>query len=112
MIDELALKIVKKLNLCGSAGLKVVLNSNYVLEVNPRISGTTLLGRAYTDICIPAALIDMADNTWNNNLDLVTVDKLSLELDLIPNLSKSILGEVYAFQYFLNVVDIIKMENV
>ncbi|MGG0256894.1 ATP-grasp domain-containing protein [Bacillus toyonensis] len=103
-IKKLALKIAKKLNLCGSAELEVIWepysNSIYVLEVNPRISGTTLLGEAYTDISIPKNLIDMADNTWNNDLDFVTTNKLSIELDLTPDLPKSKLGEVYALPTF------------
>ncbi|QWI72985.1 ATP-grasp domain-containing protein (plasmid) [Bacillus mycoides] len=103
-INNIALKIAKELHLCGSAELEVVWdlhsNSVHVLEVNPRTSGTTLLGMAYTNISIPATLIDMADNTWNNSLDFVTTDKLSIELDLISNLSKSMIGEVYALPTF------------
>ncbi|MDZ3952326.1 ATP-grasp domain-containing protein [Bacillus thuringiensis] len=103
-IDYLALKTAKKLNLCGSAEFDVVWDSNsnsiYVLAVNPRIGGNTLLGGAYTNINISKILIDMADNTWNNNVDFIAADKLSVELDVISNLPKSILGEVYALPTF------------
>ncbi|HDR8072388.1 TPA: hypothetical protein QCY71_005496 [Bacillus cereus] len=76
------------------------MNSIHVLEVNPRTSGTTLLGMAYTNISIPKTLIDMADNTWNKSLDFFTTDKISIELDLIPELSNSMIGEVYALPTF------------
>ncbi|PER97703.1 hypothetical protein CN488_31195, partial [Bacillus anthracis] len=76
------------------------LNSIYVLEMNPRINGSTLMGMAHTNISIPKTLIDMADNTWNNSLDVVTTDKFSLLLDLIPGLSKRIITEVSSLPTF------------
>ncbi|MFQ6339865.1 ATP-grasp domain-containing protein [Bacillus sp. AF62] len=104
LIRNIALKIARKLKLCGCAELEVVwdshLNAIYVLEMNPRINGSTLMGMAQTNISIPKTLIDMADNTWNNSLDVVTADRFSLLLDVIPGVSKRILNEVSALPTF------------
>ncbi|MGG0257259.1 ATP-grasp domain-containing protein [Bacillus toyonensis] len=103
-VENIALKIANELNLCGCAELEIIWepysNSIHVLEVNLRTGGNTLLGMAYTNINIPAMLIDMADNTWNNNLDVVTTDKLSVQLDLIPGLSKSVIDKVFSLPTF------------
>ncbi|WP_340135783.1 ATP-grasp domain-containing protein [Bacillus cereus] len=104
LIRNIALTIAQKLNLCGCAELELVwdphLNAIYVLEMNPRINGSTLMGMAHTNISIPKILIDMADNTWNNSLDVVTTDRFSLLLDVIPGLSKRILNEVSTLPTF------------
>ncbi|MBW3496531.1 ATP-grasp domain-containing protein [Bacillus sp. FDAARGOS_1420] len=102
----IALKIARKLNLCGSAELEVVWephsNLIYVLEVNPRLNGNTLLGMAHTNLCVPTLFIDMADNTWSANSESIVTDKRSIVLDLRPDLSKNIINKVNSLSTFFN----------
>ncbi|WP_158236256.1 ATP-grasp domain-containing protein [Bacillus cereus] len=103
-IKNIAFKIAKGLNLCGCAELELVwdphVNAMYVLEMNPRINGNTLMGMAHTNVSIPKVFIDMADNTWNNSLDFVSTDRFSISIDLKPGLSKSVINKVYSLPTF------------
>jgi carbamoylphosphate synthase large subunit len=68
-IQKIAVKIAETMKIEGTADIDIIFNqdneSNYVIEVNARPSGTRYITGAASDVNILQELIKMASGTWN-----------------------------------------------